>query len=352
MYNILILCNGQGLRFKNEEYLFPKPLINVFGTPIISNILNEIKKIENINLYIIYNSKFDHFQFKEKINHSHPNINISFLSMNDTSGPSETIYNSIKSLGIQGPFLTIDCDIIFSSDTILNLINRSRNEVVYFHDNGQLPQFSYLTHNNGIVSKIVEKKKISDFASCGIYSFSNPDVFISAFDSLQILDREICPSDIYTYLIESGISVFCSECLNYTCLGTPKLLMNYCHANKSENKKRFCFDVDNTLFKLNKNKDYQNVEIIEDNVNLLRNLYNDGHHIILHTSRNMKTYNNNIGEINKNTAPILFETLIKHDIPYHEIYFGKPVADFYIDDLAVNCFADIQKHTGFYYENS
>ena len=45
---------------------------------------------------------------------------------------------------------------------------------------------------------------------------------------------------------------------------------------------------------------------------------------------------------------ITFETLDKFNIPYDEIYFGKPYADFYIDDLALNCFDDLEKEMGYY----
>lgn len=62
----------------------------------------------------------------------------------------------------------------------------------------------------------------------------------------------------------------------------------------------------------------------------------------------MKTHNGNIGKINSDIGKITFETLDKFDIPYDEIYFGKPYADFYIDDLAVSCFDDLEKELGYY----
>ena len=52
----------------------------------------------------------------------------------------------------------------------------------------------------------------------------------------------------------------------------------------------------------------------------------------------MKSYNGNIGLINANTAIIMQEWLKKWNIPYDEIYFGKPWPGhrgLYIDDRAV-----------------
>jgi capsule biosynthesis phosphatase len=73
-------------------------------------------------------------------------------------------------------------------------------------------------------------------------------------------------------------------------------------------------------------------------VNKLREYQSRGYRILLYTSRNMKSYNHNIGIINKYTAPVLLEWLAKWDIPYDEILFGKPwprSKGFYIDDRAI-----------------
>nr|MBP7234731.1 capsular biosynthesis protein [Moraxella sp.] len=56
------------------------------------------------------------------------------------------------------------------------------------------------------------------------------------------------------------------------------------------------------------------------------------------TSRNMRTYQGNIGAINKNTLPIIIDWLGRHDIPYDELYVGKPwcgFEGFYVDDKAI-----------------
>ena len=62
----------------------------------------------------------------------------------------------------------------------------------------------------------------------------------------------------------------------------------------------------------------------------------------------MKTHNGNIGKIMNDVGIITFETLNKFEIPYDEIYFGKPYANVYIDDLALNAHDDLEKHLGFY----
>ena len=144
----------------------------------------------------------------------------------------------------------------------------------------------------------------------------------------------------------------------YHCVGTPMQLKLFYNnvpniscidSTKKNNKLRFCFDLDNTLVTYPKIKnDYSSVEPIEKNINFLKYLKSFGHTIIIHTARRMKTHNGNIGGLMADIGKITFESLDKFDIPYDEIYFGKPYADFYIDDNAISAFDDMEKEMGFY----
>jgi len=110
-----------------------------------------------------------------------------------------------------------------------------------------------------------------------------------------------------------------------------------------------CFDLDNTLVSYPKIKDdYRSVEPIHKNIRFLKYLKKFNHTIIIHTARRMKTHNGNLGKVMYDIGKITFETLEKLDIPFDEIYFGKPLADVYIDDLALNCFHDMEKELGYY----
>ena len=84
-------------------------------------------------------------------------------------------------------------------------------------------------------------------------------------------------------------------------------------------------------------------------VEKLRFYHDHGAKIILFTSRNMNSYNGNIGLINKSTAKVLLSWLDKWEIPYDEILYGKPWPGhkgFYVDDRTVrpdeflNCSVD------------
>ena len=99
---------------------------------------------------------------------------------------------------------------------------------------------------------------------------------------------------------------------------------------------KFCFDLDGTICHIKKeDQHYIDVDPLPGSVETLQRLKSEGHYIIIMTARNMLTYNNNVGKIIANQSPIVLEWLSKHQIPYDEIHFGKPLADFYVDDKAI-----------------
>jgi len=61
----------------------------------------------------------------------------------------------------------------------------------------------------------------------------------------------------------------------------------------------------------------------------------------------MKTASGNQGVSMKNVAKDTFDVLESYDIPYDEIYFGKPDADLYIDDKAFNPYINLFESIGF-----
>lgn len=101
--------------------------------------------------------------------------------------------------------------------------------------------------------------------------------------------------------------------------------------------KRLIFDLDDTLC-TTQNGDYANAQPITEVIEKLREYHRQGFTIVINTSRNMRTYQGNIGAINKNTLPIIIDWLRRHDIPYDELYVGKPwcgFEGFYVDDKAI-----------------
>ena len=363
---ILIPLGGVGKRFRENGYKQPKALINIFGKPIIYYLLDNLK-LNNIDyVYIPYNKEYINYNLESRLKKDYSNINFKFLCLkNDTRGAAETINIALENLDINEdkPILCLDSDNFYLYNIIDNW--KGTNCVFTIKDNGDKNIYSYVKcdDNNNIID-IKEKVKISNFACTGAYGFDSINQ-LKKYTKKIIANNITQKSEFYTSgaikeMINDNIQIkkINIDEKNFVCLGTPIQLKlfynNYPKMSCIQNNilitsKRICFDFDNTLVTFPVIKDdYKSVLPIEKNINLLRYLKKFNNTIIIYTARRMKTHSGNVGKINADIGKITFETLEKFDIPYDEIYFGKPYADFYIDDLAINCYDDIEKELGFY----
>ena len=88
--------------------------------------------------------------------------------------------------------------------------------------------------------------------------------------------------------------------------------------------KTFCFDIDGVIASITKENNYNLANPKQEMIDQINRLFEDGHTIILNTARGFVT------GIDWKSKTI--EQLKKWGLNYHKIYFGKPAADFYIDD--------------------
>lgn len=101
--------------------------------------------------------------------------------------------------------------------------------------------------------------------------------------------------------------------------------------------KRIVMDLDDTIC-TTVDGDYFNSIPKQDVIARMREFKSQGFEIIINTSRNMRTYDGNVGKINANTLPIIIDWLCRYNVPYDEIYTGKPwcgLEGFYVDDRAL-----------------
>ena len=84
--------------------------------------------------------------------------------------------------------------------------------------------------------------------------------------------------------------------------------------------------------------DYVNSTPNHEVIQKLHDFKTRGFEIIISTSRNMRTFEGNIGKITANTLPVIMDWLLRHNVPFDEIYIGKPWCGhegFYVDDKAI-----------------
>lgn len=349
--NVIIPCCGQGQRFRDAGYTQPKPLIKAHGKEIIRWVL-EFLPVDS-NIIIAYNVYLKQYNFENFIKQFYPDIK--FISLGDTCGAAETVYKTLKYFNISGSFVSIDCDSFITDKDIYK--SYGTNSVVCFKTQEMEECYSfYKTEDTSLlITDVAEKKKISDWAGCGVYFFRDSKEFLNCYTCPK--GQEYYLSTIVSHMLVNNFTVTRVSYTDFHCLGTPIQLMMFCNnipVNSCTQSiltipnTRVCFDLDNTLVTPPRVKgDYTTVEPIQERIEFCKYLKKMNCEIIIYTARGMKSCENNIGKINIKNYKIILDTLEKYDIPCDELFMGKPYADIYIDDKFVNIHR-LQNETGFY----
>ena len=99
---------------------------------------------------------------------------------------------------------------------------------------------------------------------------------------------------------------------------------------------RICIDLDGVVCNIKMpHEKYSELLPVDGAKEKLQQLKQNGHYIILCTARHMKTTGANVGLAMARIGKDTLDWLKYHEIPYDEIFFGKPWADVYIDDNAL-----------------
>ena len=345
---IVVLCGGIGTRL--GEYSFPKPLNMINGKPSISYCLSKLPDHVTTIHFIAaphlakYNfEEIIHNQFKTKTCKIHW---IPYF----TRGPVETAWLGTTEFDDSDETIVfLDNDVVYNFPTDF-FNNRECAFIGHATEKTDSEAYSFLTIENGKVINFVEKKRISDQFCCGVYGFKDIQQFRTVARAYmeKSTDKEFYMSGLFALMLQMSVSIqaikFEGDVFH---IGSLKELDDS-WPRITKPSMRVCFDLDNTLvtYPLVPG-DYSTVKPVNSMICLARQMKAEGHTIIIHTARRMVTHKHNVGAVIKDIGALTFKTLEDFDIPFDELLFGKPIADMYIDDRAVNPYRDSVQLMGY-----
>lgn len=106
--------------------------------------------------------------------------------------------------------------------------------------------------------------------------------------------------------------------------------------------KIIAFDLDDVLCQRDSNikvsgiEKYDHCEPIQENIDIVNSLYDDGHKIIIYTARGMTIFSDDVFKIYEHLYPKTYDCLIKWGIKFHQLVMGKISYDVLIDDKCLN----------------
>ncbi|MFH1470373.1 MAG: sugar phosphate nucleotidyltransferase [Candidatus Micrarchaeota archaeon] len=210
--NIVVPLAGKDQRFESRGVC--KPLININGKPLIKHCIDTLDwpfKQEKYSLHFLVLKEHDlKYGLPSKLEELFQESKVHVLK-EPTDGAARTVLAIEDEIRGNEELIVYLADIHFSGDIKTAMKQKDAGGVLPVFKSSN-PKYSYaIADSDGRVSKVAEKKVISDNASAGFYYYRKGDSFISAAkEMIQKEDRVnnafyICPT--YNYLLGEKVLI-------------------------------------------------------------------------------------------------------------------------------------------------
>jgi dTDP-glucose pyrophosphorylase len=230
--NIILPMAGRGSRFVEKGFTIPKPLINVEGKPMFAWALETIKDLSYDKLIVISLKEHKEYFKAEEVIKQYAPANTEIIFLDDvTEGQLCTVLAAKDHINNDNDLLIISADTIVKSDLHKQLLSEETQGMISV---ANLPgdRWSFAAvDENGKVTQVAEKVRISDHASTGIYYFKKGKDFVHIAENM-ICNQEKTKGEyyvipVYQKLINLGLKVTISQAKEIWDLGTPASLEEF-----------------------------------------------------------------------------------------------------------------------------
>ena len=205
---VIIPLAGKGTRLRPHTYLTPKPMMKVAGKPVMSYVLDELKKLGNVE-QIIYITG----HLKEKVEEyarAEMDVPSVFIEQKIQDGTAGAI--ALAREYVDQPVLVIFVDTIFDAD-LTKVKSVDADGIIWVKEVEDYQRFGVVvTDKDGNMTKIVEKPKtpISRRANIGLYYVRNWKLLFEGIDWVLQQPKnqgEYFLTDAFQYMIEKGAKI-------------------------------------------------------------------------------------------------------------------------------------------------
>lgn len=205
--HLVVPMAGLGSRFSSRGYTTPKPLLPVGKVRlfelVISNLISD--SIDAITFIAPRNFQIrdDIESLEQKFSRKVSLVEIDYV----TEGPASTVELALPKLDLDAPLVVansdqyLDCKLTdFYADV---LDDEYSGAVVTMTDSD--PKWSYAeVSKEGMITRIVEKEVISNYATAGVYGFRKAEYFFDGLDKMKSksdkVNGEYYVGPVYNYL--------------------------------------------------------------------------------------------------------------------------------------------------------
>jgi len=188
MINILIPMAGQDQFFKDTEYQYPKPLIEVCGKTIIEYVIDNYNDIEKEKQFIFIVNVDDCRKYNLDYTLQRLVGNAKIIKLDGhTQGSACSALMAIEYIDSKVPLLIANSDQLFNNSIteLLNNFSKYDGGVITFDSVHPRWAYAKISDDDNVI-EIAEKRPISRHALTGFFYFKHGEDFVnSAKDSIR-----------------------------------------------------------------------------------------------------------------------------------------------------------------------
>jgi NDP-sugar pyrophosphorylase family protein len=225
---------GLGSRFVEKGYSLPKPLIKIFGKPMIQHVVESLG-IDGHYIFLVQKAHRVKYHLDDVLDEIAPGCSIVEVDgltegAASTSLLAKDLINNDKAL------------VIANSDQIIKWDSRPFQGMSFIGFDGVTavftasdPKWSYVKSSWAMVTEVAEKNVISDQANVGIYGWSKGSDYVKYAEQMIAKDirtnGEFYIAPVYNEAIADGKKITLFQVDEMHGVGTPEDMNEYIRNN-------------------------------------------------------------------------------------------------------------------------
>ena len=233
MLNIVVPMAGRGSRFAQAGYAMPKPLIDIYGHPMIEYVVKNIRPAEEHRfIFICQQEHLEKYDLARALEHIAPGCAVVTVD-HITEGAACTVLLVEKYIDNDDPMMIANSDQYVDTDINEYLAAMGDHDGLIMTMPANHPKWSYIRYDeNGFVTLVREKEVISDQATVGIYNYKRGADFVKYARQMIAKDirvnGEFYVAPVYNEMVEAGMKLVYKDVgAKMHGLGTPEDLDDF-----------------------------------------------------------------------------------------------------------------------------
>lgn len=226
---------GRGSRFAEIGIDVPKPMIDVFGRPMYAWAMESLPlELATRVIFICLAEHLRHRELEDDIRRRYGRFELAIVSLDEiTEGQACTVLKAQSLINNGRPLLIYNADTYCCTNLatrLPTLPERVAGLLGVFRAPGDKWSFAR-TDDAGRVVETAEKRRISDWASTGLYYFTRGRDFVEHAHRMitenERVNNEFYVAPIYNRMIAAGSEIWIDPAEEVWALGTPEDLRHF-----------------------------------------------------------------------------------------------------------------------------